>query len=237
MHQVAKYWSFSISTSIEYSSLVSFRIDWFDLLAVQRTLKSLLQHHNSKASILRCSVFFMVQLSHLYMTPGKTIPLTIWTFVSKVMSLLFNSLSRLIIAFLPRIKHLLISWLQSLSEVILEPRKIKSVIVSIFSPSICHEVMGTDTKILVLSQLFHSPFHLHREALFLLISLLPLNMTEVLALFDSFSLPSSRCCYFPEFYFSIATSYNNLVIIYVAGFSVVTTIILLSTIRFITASH
>ena len=112
------------------------------------------------------------------------------------------SLSQLIIAFLPRIKHLLISWLQSLSEVILEPRKIKCVTVSIFSPSICHEVMGTDTMILVLSQLFHSPFHLHREASFLLISLLPLNMTIVLALFDSFSLPSSRCCYFPELFFN-----------------------------------
>ena len=108
-----KYWSFSfnISSSNEYSGLISFRIDWLDLLAVQETLKSLLQHHSSKASILHCSAFFMVQLSHPYMTNGKTIALTRWTFVSKVMSLLFNTLSRLVIAFLPRSKHLLISWL------------------------------------------------------------------------------------------------------------------------------
>ena len=118
-----KYWSFSfsISPSNEYSRLISFRIDWFDLLAVHGTLKSLLQHHSSKASILWCSAFFMVQLSHLYMTPGKTIDSTISTFVSKVMSLLFNKLSRLIIAFLPRSKRLLISWLQSPSAVIWEP--------------------------------------------------------------------------------------------------------------------
>ena len=124
-HQVANYWSFSfsISPSSEYSGLISFRIDWFDLLAVQGTLKSLLQHHGSKASILWCSVFFMVQLSHPYVTTGKTIALTRWTFVSKVMSLLFNTLSRFAIAFLPRSKGLLISWLQSLSSVILEPRK------------------------------------------------------------------------------------------------------------------
>ena len=107
-----------------------------DLLAVQGTLKSLLQHHSSKASILQCSAFFIVQLSHLYMTIGKTIALTRWTFVSKVMSLLFNMLSRLVIAFLPRSKCLLISWLQSLSTVILEPKKIKSLIASIVSPSI-----------------------------------------------------------------------------------------------------
>ena len=124
-----KYWSSSISPYNEYSGLISFRIDWFDLLVVQGTLKSLLQHHSLKASVLRHSVFFMVQLSHGYMATGKTIALTRWTFVSKVMSLPFNTLSRLIIAFLPRTKHLLISWLQSLSTVILEPKKIKYVIV------------------------------------------------------------------------------------------------------------
>ena len=137
-----KYWSFSfsISPSNEYSGLISFRIDWFDLLAVQGTLKSLLQYHSSKASILQCSAFFMVQLSHLYMTTGKTMALTRWTFVGKAMSLLFNMLSRLLIAFLPRSKRLLISWLQSPSAVILEPPKIKSVTVSIVSPSICRQV-------------------------------------------------------------------------------------------------
>ena len=146
-----KYWSFSfsISPSSEYSGLISFRIDWFDLLAVQGTVKSLLQHHSSKASILHCSAFFIVQLSHPYMTTGKTIALTRWTFVGKVMSLLFNMLSRLVIVFLPRSKHLLISWLQSPSAVILEPPKIKSLTVSIVSPSICHEVMGPDVMILV----------------------------------------------------------------------------------------
>ena len=127
----------SASYSKEYSGLISFRIDWFDLLAVQGTLKSLFQHHSSKLSILWCSAFFMVQLSHPYMTTGKTIALTIQTFVGKVMSLLFNMLSRLVIAFLPRDKRLLISWLQSPSAVILEPKKIKSVTVSIVSPSIC----------------------------------------------------------------------------------------------------
>ena len=129
--------------------MISFRIGWFDLLAVQVTLESLLQHRSLKASILRHSGFFIVQLSHPYMTTGKTIALTGWTFVSKVMSLLFNMLSRLIIAFLPRSKHLLISWLQSLSALILEPKKTKSVMVSIFSPSIYHEVMGADAMILV----------------------------------------------------------------------------------------
>ena len=117
-----------------------------DLLAVQGTLKRLLQHHTSKAPILWCSVFFIVQLSHPYMTTGKTIALTRWTFVGKVMSLLFNMLSRLVIAFIPRSKRLLISWLQSPSAVILEPKKIKSATVS---PSICHEVMGPDAMILV----------------------------------------------------------------------------------------
>ena len=118
-----------------------------DVLAVQGTLKSLLQHHSSKASILRCSAFFTVQLSHPYMTTGKTTALTRWTFVSKVMSLLFNMLSRLVVAFLPRSKPLLISWLQSPSAVILEPAKIKSLTVYIASPSICHEVMGLDAMI------------------------------------------------------------------------------------------
>ena len=123
--------------------------DWFHLLAVQGTLKSLLQHHSSKASILWHSAFLTVQLSHPYMTTGKTIALTRWTFVSKVMSLLFNILSRLVIAFLPRRKPLLISWLQSPSAVILEPKKIKSVTVSIVSPSISHEVMGPDAMIFI----------------------------------------------------------------------------------------
>ena len=120
-----------------------------DLLAVQGTLKSLLQHHSSKASILWCSAFFIVQLSHPYKTTGKTIALTRWTFVGKGMSLLFNMLSRLVRALLPRSKHLLISWLQSQSVVILEPKKIKSVSVSIVSPSICHEMMGADAMILL----------------------------------------------------------------------------------------
>ena len=139
----------SISPSNEYSGLISFRIDWLDLLAVQGTLKSLLQHHSSKASILLCSALFIVQLSHPYMTAGKTIALTRQTFVGKVMSLLFNMLSRLVIAFLLRNKHLLISWLQLPSAVILEPQKIKSVTVSIVSPPIFHEVMGLDAIILV----------------------------------------------------------------------------------------
>ena len=145
-----KYWSFSlsISPSSEHPGLISFRMDWLDLLAVQGTLKSLLQHHSSKASVLWCSAFFIVQLSHPYMTSGKTIALTRWTFVGKVMSLLFNMLSRLVIAFLPRSKHLLISWLQSPSAVILEP-KIKCLTVFTVSPSTCHEVMGPDAMIFV----------------------------------------------------------------------------------------
>ena len=127
-----KYWSFSfnISPSSEDPGLISLRMDWLDLLAVKGMLKNLLQHHNSKASILRCSSFFIIQLSHPYMTTGKTIALTRWTFVDKIMSLLFNMLSRLVITFLPRSKHLLISWLQSPSEVILVPRKLKSTTVS-----------------------------------------------------------------------------------------------------------
>ena len=152
-----KYWSFSISPSNEYSGLISFRVDWLDILEVQGTLKSLLQHHSSKASILHRSAFFIVQLSHPYMTTGKTIAFTGWTFVSKVMSLLFNMLSRFVIAFLPRSKDLLISQLQSQSAVILKPKKIKSVIVSTFSPSICHEVMGLDAMILVFQMLSFKP--------------------------------------------------------------------------------
>ena len=130
-----KYWSFSfnISSSKEHSGLISFRMDWLDLLAVQGTLKCLLQHHSSKASILLGSAFFIVQLSHPYMTTGKTMALTRWTYLGKVMSLLFNMLSRVVITLLPRSKHLLISWLQPPSSVILEPPKIKSVTVSIVS--------------------------------------------------------------------------------------------------------
>ena len=146
-----KYWSFSfnISPSNEHPGLISFRMDWLVLLAVQGTLKSLLQHHSSKAPIRQHSAFFIVQLSHPYMTTGKTIALTRLTFVGKVMSLLFNMLSRLVTTFLPRIKHLLISWLQSPPAVILEPQKIKSATVSTVSQSICHEVMGPDAMILV----------------------------------------------------------------------------------------
>ena len=145
------YWSFSlsISPSNEYPGLISFRMDWLDLLAVQGTLKSILQHHSSKASILQQSAVFIVQLSHPYMITGKTIALTRRTFVDKVMSLLFNMLSRLVITFLPRGKCLLTAWLQSPSAVILEPRKIKSATVSTVSPSISHEVMGPDVMILV----------------------------------------------------------------------------------------
>ena len=138
-----------MSPSSEYSGLISFMIDWLDLLIVQGTVKSLLQHHSSKASILPHVAFFIAQLSHPYMTTGTTIALTRRTFVGKVMSLLFNMLSRLVIAFLPKSKCLLISWLQSPSSVILEPKKIKSVTVSIVSPNICHEVMGPDAMILV----------------------------------------------------------------------------------------
>ena len=146
-----KYWSFSLSiiASKEHPGLISFRMDWLDLLAVQGTLKSLLQHHCSKASILRHSAFFTVQLSHPYMTTGKTIALTRQTYVGKVMSLLLNMLSRLVITFLPRSKRLLISRLQSPSAVILEPPKIKSDTVSTVSPSISHEVMGPDAMIFV----------------------------------------------------------------------------------------
>src|SRR5574340_367545 len=146
-----KYWSFSfsISPSKEHPGLISFRMHWLDLLAVQGTLKSLLQHHSLKASILWRSAFFTVQLSHPYMTTGKTIALTRGTFVGKVMSLLLNMLSRLVITFLPRSKCLLISWLQSPYVVILECRKVKSDTVSPVFPSISHEVMGPDAMILV----------------------------------------------------------------------------------------
>ena len=144
-----KYWSFSfsISPSNEYAEFISFRIDWRNLLAVQATLMSLLHHHNWKASVLWCSAFSMIQLSHPYVTTGKTIALTILIFVGKVMPLFFNMLSKFIIAFLPRSKWLLILWLWLLSTVVLEPKKIKSVTVS---PYICHEVMGLDAMILVL---------------------------------------------------------------------------------------
>ena len=141
-------WNFSPSS--EYSGLISFRMDWLDILAVQRTPKSLLQHHSSKASILQRSGFFIVQLSHSYMTTGKTIAMTTQTFVGKEMYLLFNMLSRLVKIFLPRGKHLLISWLKSPSAVILEPpKKIKSDTVPTVFPSICHELMGPDAMILV----------------------------------------------------------------------------------------
>ena len=141
--------SASVLPMNQFSSFISFRIDLLDLLAVQGTLKSLLQHHSSKTYILWLSAFFMVQISYPYMTTGKTIALTRWTFVGKVTSLLFNMLSGLVIAFLPRSKHLLISWLESPSAVILGPQKIKSVIFPIVSPSICHEMMGLDAMILV----------------------------------------------------------------------------------------
>ena len=154
-----KYWSFSFSIihSKEIPGLISFRMDWLDLLAVQGTLKNLLQHHSSKASILRRSAFFTVQLSHPYVTTGKTIALTRRTLVGKVMPLLLNILSRLVITFLPRSKRLLISWLQSPFEVILEPPKIKSDTVSTVSPFTSHEVMGPDAMILVFWMLSFQP--------------------------------------------------------------------------------
>ena len=152
-----EYWSFRINLSSDYSGLISFKIDWLDLLAVQGTLKSLLQHHSFKASIFQHSAFFMVHHSHLYMTTRKTISLIIQTFVGKVVSLLFNMLSRLVIAFLPRSKCVLISWLQSPSAVILEPRKLKSLTASTFLPSISHEVMGLDALILVFLMLSFKP--------------------------------------------------------------------------------
>ena len=157
--------SFSISPSNEHLGLISFRMDWLDLLAVQGTLKSLLQHHSSKTSILRCSAFFRVQFSHTYMTTGKTVALTRRTFFGKVMSLLFNMQSRLVIIFLPRSKHLLISWLQSPSAVILEPKKIKSATVSL---SICHEVMGPGHGICISEVIDISPSNLDSSLCFIL---------------------------------------------------------------------
>ena len=174
-----KYWSFrfSISSSNEYSGLISFGIDWFDLLVVQGTLKSLLQHHSSKASILQCPAFFMVQLSHPYMTTGKTIALTRWIFVGKVMSLLFNTVSRFVIAFLPRSKCLLISWL-SPSTVILEPKKIKSFTVSIVPhlfPMKWWDRMpwSSFSECWALRQLFHSPLSLSSRGFLVLLHFLP----------------------------------------------------------------
>ena len=167
--------SFNISPSNEHSGPVSFRLDWLVLLAVQGTLKNLLQHHSSKASILQHSAFFIVQLSHSYMTTGETIALFRWTFVDKVMSLLFNMLSRLVITFLPRSKRLLISWLQSPSTVILEPQKIRSATVS---PSICHEVLdqmpwSSFSECWALSQLFYSPLSLSSRGSLVLLHFLP----------------------------------------------------------------
>ena len=198
-----KYWSFSfnISPSDEYSGLFSCRMDWLDLLAVQGTLKSLLQHHSSKASILPCSAFFIVQLSYPYMTTGKTIALTRQTFVGKVTSLLFNTPSRLVIAFLPRSKNLLISWLQSPSAVILEP-KIKSVTVSIVSPSICREVMGPDAMILVFWMCFKPTFSLSSftfiKRLFSSSSLFAIRVVS--SAYLRLLIPSNIYCYFVCFF-------------------------------------
>ena len=159
LHQVGKYWSFSfnISPSKEHPGLISFRMDWLDLLAVQGTLKSLLQHHSSKALIHQGSAFFIVQLSHPYTTTGKTIALTWQNFVGKVMPLLYNMLHRLVITFLPKSKHVFISWLQSPSAVILESKKIKYVTVCTVSLSICHEMMGLDAMIFVFWMLSSQP--------------------------------------------------------------------------------
>ena len=174
-----KYWSFSfsITASNEHPGLISFRMDWLDLLAVQGTLKNLLQHHSSKASIFRHSTFFTVHLSHSYMTTGKTIALTRWTFVGEVMSLLFNMLSRLVITFLPRSKRLLISWLQSPSAVILEPPKIKSDTVSTVShlfPIKWWDQMPWSlfSECWALSQLFHSPLSLSSRGTLVLLHFL-----------------------------------------------------------------
>ena len=174
----SKYWSFSfsISPSNEYSGLISFRMDWLDLLAVQGTLKSLLQRHTSKASILRCSAFFIVQLSHPYMTTGKTIALTRWTFVDKVMSLLLNMLSRLVITFLPRSKHLLISWLQSQSEVILEPKNKVSHCFHcfpIYLPWSDRMPWSLFSECWTLSQLFYSPLSLSSRGFLVPLHFLP----------------------------------------------------------------
>ena len=180
-HQVAKVFEFQLQhQSFQWTLRTDlFKMDWLDLLAVQGTLKSLLQHHSSKASILWCSAFFMVQLSHPYMTTGKIIALALWTFVGKGMSLIFNMLSRLVITFLPRSKCLLILWLQSPSAVILEPPEIKSATVSTVSLSICHEVSGTrchdlsSLNLLFLSQLFHSSVSLSSRGFLVLLHFLP----------------------------------------------------------------
>ena len=181
-----KYWSFSFSIipPKKIPGLISFRMDWLDLLAVQGTLKSLLQHHSSKALILQRSAFFTVQLSHPYMTTGKTIALTRRTFVGKVMSLLFNMLSRLVITLLPRSKRLLISWLQSPSAVIWEPKKIKSDTVS---PSISHEVMGPDAMIF---KLFHSPLSLSSRGFLVPLHNLELRPLEAKSKTHSKSIPA-----------------------------------------------
>ena len=182
---------------LPYIFLTLTLIDWFDLLAVQGTLKSLLQHHSSKASILWRSAFFMVQLSHPYMTNGKTKALTRWTFVGKVMSPLFNMLSRLVIALLPRSKHLLISWLQSPSAWFWRPPKIKSVSVSIVSPYICHEVMGLDAMILVFWMLNFKPtFSLS-------------TFTFIKRLFRSSSLDSRQCIKKQRHYFAYKGPYSQ----------------------------
>ena len=189
-----KYWSFSfsVSPSNEHPGRISFRMHWLDLLAVQGTLKTLLQDHSSKASVLQCSAFFTVQCSHPYMTTGKTMALIRQTFVGKVMSLLFNMLSSLVTTFLPRSKHRLVSWLQSPSAGILEPPKIKSDTVSTVSPSISHEMMGPDAMILVFRMLSFKPtFSLS-------------SFTFIKRLFSSSSLPAIkvvsfaylRFCYF-----------------------------------------
>ena len=194
-----KYWSFSISPPNEYSGLISFRIDWFDLLAIQGTLKSLFQHHSLKASVPRCSAFFMVQHSHPYMTTGKTIALTFVgkvykTFVGKTFvykTFVGKVMSRFVITFLPRSKHFLILWLQSLSEVLLEPKKVKSVTLSVFFPCICHEVMELDAMILVIWMSFKPAFSLS-------------SFTFIKRLFSFSSFSAIRvvlstylsCCYF-----------------------------------------
>ena len=179
-HEEAKVLEFQLHhQSFQWTHrLISFRMNWLGLLAVQETLKCLLQHHSSKASTLQCSAFFTVQVSHPYMTTGKTIAFTRWTFVGKVIPQLFNMLSRLVITFLPRSKQLLISWLQLPSAVISETPKIKSPTVSTVSPSICHEVMGPDAVIFVfwiwaLSQLFHSPLSLSSRGFLVPLHFLP----------------------------------------------------------------
>ena len=219
--------------------MISFRMDWFDLLAVQGTLKNLLQHHSSKASVLWCSAFFVVQLSHPYMTTGETTGLTRWTFVGKVISLLFNMLSwwaavywvaqsrtrlkwlssssiRFFIAFLPRRKHLLISWLQSTSAVILEPENIKSVTLSIVSPSICHEVMGPDAMILVFWMLNFKPTFLLSSFTFIkrlfsfsLLSSIRVVSSAYLRLLIFLQAILTPACAFPAWHFASCTLHRS----------------------------